>query len=79
MLNSSESTSKIIIGIAFDKEMQSFVVAGCHCSDKKVLLVINAINEACKKIKVSEYVKISVHDCGAIIDGESRVVTDHKM
>ncbi|KAM3136433.1 hypothetical protein pb186bvf_011391 [Paramecium bursaria] len=79
MLNSSESISKIIIGIAFDKEMQSFVVAGCHCSDKKVLLVINAINEACKKIKVSEYVKVSVHDCGAIIDGESRVVTDHKM
>ena len=55
------------------------MVAGCHCSEKKVLLVINAINEACKRIKVSEYVKVSAHECGAIVDGESRVVSDHKM
>lgn len=75
MLN--QKGGRILVGISYDRDMQSNVVAGCYCTEKTKERIIETINEKCKEF--ADLVEVRVHDCGIIADNSCQIVSNLKM
>lgn len=68
---------RIVVGIAFDRDLQGYAVSGCSCSDRNELKVLDMINEKCHDF--ADSVAVKVHPCGIILDNKCRLVSNLKM